>query len=1010
MKKKWILAAMLALALMCVLAVSAIASDAAGTPGLLMSQRAGEAPRPLSHYNFSIGSSDCYLFYGTQDSEQTALTNGTLSSSSENIVSVEKRDGYFRVMFHDFGTVTLTYTDGAVSYSEEITVGLPSAGFYTARERTEANYISSTLQLPSDESLTVWMLSKNGFSAEEAQGISLAFRRDNTDYPIAANQGAVVEKVLRSDGSTYDFKFTLDGKKLAESFPEFGLDKGNTVYLQVKYRSGRNSRGLNIMLEEQPGLMYRHITRTGNGDWTEVTDTMRPVATLNQTAGMGHFIRLYYGTSDSYVPVTSAAITSGNSVMFETRTASDGAEYWRMSNKTFGESELTFTYKAGNKTLTGTFVFHIALPEYGFYMAPTISEAAYCQPIDWTKLTDSSVWFIRRQGFTLADQSTITVQAIKDNEPFHDVSYVWVERDNEAGVYDLKFTLPKPQDGGYQLKIKQGTRNLASNNVNLNLHNEALYPDDDTIIGFCWWTDDIVKVVGNDSLQFGQTTAVLPDGNTPYTPFAHFRNGAEIVAASIHEDSKGATYYTLIDNGSASVHATRFWLEPIEGEAEAFSLSETAYVDELRGDFDSENWPKLYAKNGAVARAYLCAEVVAKVKGQTISGEVRIICKLSRGSHTEFDCTELGVLTTDDLNQLLVNIAATVDPNSKERVGYTVRLAAADYTGTVRIPDGFTGPNSLTLTGKRDGTTRLIGGVDLGGSNPGAYLRYITFIAPEKTGGEMTRAVYNGSSSVSYCVFYGYDVALDSTDAGLMAADNSVFINNDIAYRVDIKTLSRGRMSSPCQNNTFLNNGTAVQVLSLNKFISPYYFRIYDSNFINNETDIDARSGGTLYLYRNYFGEYKHTGNGHTPKPGKPGHDKHNGPEELRLAMLLAAKTEESVGNMLHHRQPQIAKDKENHTKVITNPRWHYPVLNWWTGGDLTTMLTGVGGEAAASTFASRGTYQNVLIADWEQETVIDNAVADNLLIDGSAFENEGEKEIDVVDESEQSLGSWIFD
>ena len=124
------------------------------------------------------------------------------------------------------------------------------------------------------------------------------------------------------------------------------------------------------------------------------------------------------------------------------------------------------------------------------------------------------------------------------------------------------------------------------------------------------------------------------------------------------------------------------------------------------------------------------------------------------------------------------------------------------------------------------------------------------------------------------------------------------------------------------------------------------------------------------------------------------------------------AKTEESVGNMLHHRPPEITKDKENHTKVITNPRWHYPVLNWWTGTDLTTLITGAREETVPALFAARGTYENILVADWERETVIDNAEADNLLIDGSAFEGEnaGEKKVDVVDSNENPLGSWIFD
>jgi hypothetical protein len=236
-----------------------------------------------------------------------------------------------------------------------------------------------------------------------------------------------------------------------------------------------------------------------------------------------------------------------------------------------------------------------------------------------------------------------------------------------------------------------------------------------------------------------------------------------------------------------------------------------------------------------------------------------------------------------------------------------------------------------------------------------------------------------------------------------------VFINNGVGFRVNIGDLDHGQMYSTCSGNTFLNNETALQILTLNKFVSPWYFRIYDSNFINNGTDIDARSGGTLYFYRNYFGEYKDTGNGHIPKPGVPGLNKHNGPEDLRLAMLLAAKTETKVGNMLHHRPPKL--HTENKTRVVTNPRWKYPVLNWWNGQPLETLITGRHNEIMPAMFMAEVPYVNILIADWKLSTGIDNAEADDLLIDDSAFDGEsGEKKVDVVDSNEKNIGSWIFD
>ena len=39
--------------------------------------------------------------------------------------------------------------------------------------------------------------------------------------------------------------------------------------------------------------------------------------------------------------------------------------------------------------------------------------------------------------------------------------------------------------------------------------------------------------------------------------------------------------------------------------------------------------------------------------------------------------------------------------------------------------------------------------------------------------------------------------------------------------------------------------------------MSPYYFRVTDNNFVNNDTDFDIQYPGTFYFYRNYYGRVK---------------------------------------------------------------------------------------------------------------------------------------------------------
>ncbi|MBQ3126721.1 MAG: hypothetical protein IJC15_06585, partial [Clostridia bacterium] len=228
-----------------------------------------------------------------------------------------------------------------------------------------------------------------------------------------------------------------------------------------------------------------------------------------------------------------------------------------------------------------------------------------------------------------------------------------------------------------------------------------------------------------------------------------------------------------------------------------------------------------------------------------------------------------------------------------------------------------------------------------------------------------------------------------------------VFINNDIAVRFDLGNSIVGAGGDVWKNNMFLNNGIAVQVLSLNGGTSPYYFRILNSNFINNDTDFDIRSGGTLYLYKNYFGEYI---------DGKP-----NGNNKLRLSDLLGAKTESAVDKIVKRCKAKVSTT--NGSRVITNPRWKFPVADWWTGASLEALLFGNSTSSASAAMfmmpRAEQNYENILIADWENDTQLVNSDidAENLLIDGSAFDESGEKKIDIVEgEQEIYLGSWIFD
>ncbi|MBP3587869.1 MAG: hypothetical protein J6J51_02440, partial [Clostridia bacterium] len=205
------------------------------------------------------------------------------------------------------------------------------------------------------------------------------------------------------------------------------------------------------------------------------------------------------------------------------------------------------------------------------------------------------------------------------------------------------------------------------------------------------------------------------------------------------------------------------------------------------------------------------------------------------------------------------------------------------------------------------------------------------------------------------------------------------------------------------ENNTFINNEIAVQVLSFNNFVTDFWLRINDCNFFGNGVDFDVQTDATLYFYRNYFGDWN-------PNQSK-----------LNLNALASANTHSAVFKCLQSRAPQITSGNAAVT-VHTNPRWFYPVQNWWA---CSAKITDVFGDydclanAKSLALASEETdqpaageeepYVNYLTADWEKKVVLLNTEAASLQLDIASLDSEEEKTLDVVDENENLLGTWTF-
>ena len=636
------------------------------------------------------------------------------------------------------------------------------------------------------------------------------------------------------------------------------------------------------------------------------------------------------------------------------------------------------------------------LPDFGFYSANDRTGKDYLPDIVLTggESDLTKVWFIGKNSLKNNDADIITVFAGGTDITSTNVTVV----DERT----LEITIPTDLvTSMYSIEVKRNGDNLFGIRVTLSIgggnntqQNYAVYKGD-YVIGFA-----------RDNAN-GQITTIHENaghlwshGTSPEFADGKYIKAIDIkIAAATKTTENGNTVYTVDQDVTATLKIVELQLETVFGDEAVYSLSDKEVVKTLT---PSGNSAILYEKNGYAGVTKIYAKISGTANGEPFEAE--ICTSYFIGLTNIGSSTRPADDTVEKLNAYLVALASEI---GTQGVLQTINLAATTYTGTIVIPESLKAPNAcLHIFGAsgRGQKTVVEGSIDLNGAHI-EEMGHIHFRAAE---GQTTPALYGSDIlKLHSCSFYDYDVALNSKE-GLLNIYQNVFVNNGVAARVELEKVDNKLSSADWRNNTFINNETAVQIISLCGRISPYFFRVYDSNFINNGTDIDAQCGGTLYMYRNYFGRYKEV-DGHRPHPGKHHDDRHNGRDHLRLDELLNARTESKLNSILEYARAKVST--KNGTQVIANPRRMHPVKNWWGHGLLVsdTFFGPLQGNNAVMMLDAELEYTDTMIADWESETVILNEEASALTLDAAAFDRDGQKEIGVVDENETTIGTWNF-
>lgn len=231
------------------------------------------------------------------------------------------------------------------------------------------------------------------------------------------------------------------------------------------------------------------------------------------------------------------------------------------------------------------------------------------------------------------------------------------------------------------------------------------------------------------------------------------------------------------------------------------------------------------------------------------------------------------VADVDALNKALANVIQ----NNKDAVKYVVvELNEGTYEGTIVIPKETNNTRVIViLQGKRNregNQTILKGGIksncdtvsvqniDFRGADysddKSSYGNYSDKWAEGANAGKDNYALYgSGRGNSANCSFEGYKRAIVWKEGSRLLGHNNTYRYNDIGWYIDIDKDYDNGLNTDASGSRFENNNTAIYVKSFGGFQYTNTFAIHvrGNVFIDNDLDVNNRSGRWWYIPGNYF-------------------------------------------------------------------------------------------------------------------------------------------------------------
>lgn len=256
-----------------------------------------------------------------------------------------------------------------------------------------------------------------------------------------------------------------------------------------------------------------------------------------------------------------------------------------------------------------------------------------------------------------------------------------------------------------------------------------------------------------------------------------------------------------------------------------------------------------------------------------------VSCYSTRVNAVEVDISGENAASVAAINEKLEEVISS----NKDAVKYcVVNLKPITYEGTIEIPKETTGRVIVILQGKRDSTgnhTILNGGIksdcdtvsvqniDFRGADysddKDSYGKYSDKWTEGENAGKDNYALYgSGRGNSVNCSFEGYKQAVVWTEGSRLLGLNNTYRYNDIGWYINIDDSYDNGLNTDATGSRFENNHYAIWAQSFGgfKYTNDFAIHVRENVFIDNECDVNNRSGRWWYIPGNYFSHGKDEG------------------------------------------------------------------------------------------------------------------------------------------------------